>query len=271
MWSVESFISLMFSHLPRILIRRSRWVREKTKMGNLWFKFYGAEYLSDPKMDRLTVQERSCWLTLLCMASQSDGIVKYLSAEGLLTKSGIKFDPYDSTEWDRALNVLKTFEQYEMIIVRDTGEIEVKNWKKRQEHNLTAAERMSKMRLKKKSVTRGVTDDVTKVTAYYNRIEENRIDKNREEEPLTPLKEAKLFFSGDDSILKEFCSKLKVPPEILKNEVTKFVGYWTELNKSGTKQRWEQEPTFEVRRRLARWLSSANNFNNAQKETKIII
>jgi hypothetical protein len=57
-------------------------------MVNQWFKFYGGEYLSDPKMDRLTVQERSCWLTLLCMGSQSSGIIKYLSPESLITKSG---------------------------------------------------------------------------------------------------------------------------------------------------------------------------------------
>lgn len=142
-------------------------------MANQWFKFYGAEYLSDPKMDRLTVQERSCWLTLLCMASQSEGIVKHLSVEGLLKKSGVDFDPYDTTEWDNALRVLQTFVTYDMICIDNSGKIEIKNWKKRQEQSLTNAERQARYRENKKSSSNvGVTHVTTKVT-----LEENRIDK----------------------------------------------------------------------------------------------
>lgn len=153
-------------------------------MANQWFKFYGAEYLSDPKMDRLTVQERSCWLTLLCMASQSNGIVKYLSIEGLLTKSGVHFNPYDSSEWDKSQDVLRTFEQYEMIVIHKNGEVEIKNWDKRQEHNLTVAERVAKSRAKKKIVTMNVTS----VTTEENRIEENRIESNSTVTQKKPLK-----------------------------------------------------------------------------------
>ena len=161
-------------------------------MANQWFKFYGAEYLSDPKMDRLTVQERSCWITLLCMASQSDGIIKFLSLEGLLIKSGVHFDPYDSTEWDNAKNVLQNFENYEMIKVGKNGVIEVLNWEKRQEHNLTVAERVAKSRANKKNVT----NDVTNVTTEENRIEENRIDKIK--------KENKDIVASDKSVFGEF-------------------------------------------------------------------
>jgi hypothetical protein len=38
-------------------------------------------------------------------------------------------------------------------------------------------------------------------------------------------------------------------------ELDKFVNYWTERNKSGTKERWEMEKTFEVKRRLSTWFS----------------
>ena len=40
----------------------------------------------------------------------------------------------------------------------------------------------------------------------------------------------------------------------------KFVNYWTEKNKSGTKMRYELEKTFEISKRLATW--SARDFNN---------
>lgn len=39
-----------------------------------------------------------------------------------------------------------------------------------------------------------------------------------------------------------------------------FVEYWTEPNKSKTQLRWEMEPTFDVKRRLARF--DRNDFNN---------
>jgi len=44
-------------------------------------------------------------------------------------------------------------------------------------------------------------------------------------------------------------------------ELVKFDSYWTELNKTWTKQRWEKEKTFEVQKRLGTWLSRAK-FNS---------
>lgn len=148
-------------------------------MANQWFKFYGAEYLSDPKMDRLSVQERSCWLTLLCMASQTDGTIKYISVEGLLNKSGIRFDPFDTTEWEKAQNVLVTFEQYEMIIIHKDGVIEIKNWDKRQERTAqTPYERVKKHRENKRKIENDNENDNGDNENDNDRIEENRIEEN---------------------------------------------------------------------------------------------
>lgn len=44
-------------------------------------------------------------------------------------------------------------------------------------------------------------------------------------------------------------------------EVQKFIDYWTEPNKSGTRQRWETEKTFEVGRRLKTWFRNIEKFN----------
>jgi len=147
-------------------------------MINPWFKFYGSEYLSDPKIGSLSPQERSCWITLLCMASTSStpGLIEYLTVEVLLQKSGINFDPYHPEEWDKCLAILKRLEKLRMVSLNENGTIEVINWDKRQEHNLTVAERVAKSRLNKKC-NENVTIDVTSVTT-----EENRIEENREEE-----------------------------------------------------------------------------------------
>jgi hypothetical protein len=146
-------------------------------MANQWFKFYGGEYLSDPKIGRLSPAERSCWITLLSMASMSDeGIIKYLDTDDLLEKSGIRHNPYNEGDWEKCQNVLVKFSQMKMISVDDKESmIRVINWEKRQEHNLTVAERVAKSREKKKC-NENVTIDVTNVTSEDNRIEENRID-----------------------------------------------------------------------------------------------
>ncbi len=78
---------------------------------NPWFKFYGGEYLSDPKIAALSAQERSCWITLLALASVSTapGTIEFLTVEVLLEKAGLHFDPYHPEEWNAALSVLDKF------------------------------------------------------------------------------------------------------------------------------------------------------------------
>ena len=224
-------------------------------MANQWFKFYGGEYLADPKMAALTPQERSCWITILCLASMAtcQGDIGFLTVEVLLSKSGIVFDPYNPDEWNNNLGVLKKFENMKMLKLREDGSVFVKNWEKRQEHNLTVAERVAKSRLKKKNVTINVTN----VTTEENRIEENREEKRED----TPAQIAKSFFEGGkhyDEIREEMSVKVKQP--ILDNELNKFNLYWTEPNKSGTKVRWEQQNTFDVRRRLVTWFSKIKDY-----------
>lgn len=103
-----------------------------------------------------------------------------------------------------------------------------------------------------------------------NLIKSNLIELDTE--PLTPSEEALDFFSGGESfslILADFVEKTSVSPPLLEKEFKKFILYWTEKNKSGTKQKWQLEPTFEVKRRLANWLGRMKDFNKIQ-ESRII-
>ena len=111
-------------------------------MINQWFKFYGGEYLSDPKMLSLTAGERSCWLTLLCYASQNMGTIKYLSENQLMIQAGI--NP-QSEEWKNTSGVLDKFRRMEMIQIDDTM-MTLVNWNKRQDSYLTGYERTKKYR-----------------------------------------------------------------------------------------------------------------------------
>ena len=156
-------------------------------MANQWFKFYGGEYLSDTKIATFSAQERSCWVTVMCLASVATipGIIEFLTVEVLLKKSGIECDPYDLTGWENSLLILKKFENMRMIQTHENGKIEVLNWAKRQEHPMTVTERVRKYRVKTRLEFKNETD-VTKCneseTTEENRIEENRIEKNREKD-----------------------------------------------------------------------------------------
>ena len=140
-------------------------------MANQWFKFYGGDYLSDPKIASLTPQERSCWVTLMCLAglSSKQGVIEYLTIDALLQKSGVMWNPYDTTEWDNATSVLDKLARMKMIYKNEDGTIEILNWEKRQETNLTGAERQARFRAKSPK---------SNAPRYESnaRIEENRID-----------------------------------------------------------------------------------------------
>lgn len=222
-----------------------------------WFKFYGTEYLSDPKMLALSAAERSCWITLLSYASQNNGVVKNLTEEHLMSQSGIY---WNGEEWDVTKGVLIKFKKLNMLRLNN-GIVTVCNWKKRQETSLSNAERQAKFRERNKDVT----ESNTEVTLDKNREDKNREDKS---ESITPRQISELFFS-DDSKREEMIQNLVkhgMAEGTARREIEKFISYWTELNQSGTKQRWQQQKTFEVQRRLATWFRNANGFSGIKQE-----
>lgn len=86
-----------------------------------------------------------------------------------------------------------------------------------------------------------------------------------EEVEESPGEYAKRFFDPKTRARVEFVDELCAErPEINREaviaELKKFFVYWTEPNKSGTKQKWQLERTFEVKRRLYTWLSRAGQY-----------
>lgn len=92
------------------------------------------------------------------------------------------------------------------------------------------------------------------------------IQKKRES---TPAQIAKHFFEDQQGMkeVTDYYNARGVPEEIIKQEVQKFILYWTETNHAGTKQRWQMEKTFEIKRRLVSWMSRIRQFNKSN-ETK---
>lgn len=106
-----------------------------------------------------------------------------------------------------------------------------------------------------------------------NRIEENSIEESSVEKRRTPKEEADSFFKEEEpyqELLTAFSKdKDKV---VIEREFKKFILYWTESNGSGTKQRWQQQSTFEVKKRLYTWLSRMDKFSgNIKKPSRLLL
>lgn len=103
----------------------------------------------------------------------------------------------------------------------------------------------------------------------------------------TPSKNAKLFFKGvkdlidkntseESDLVRGFLQETSgyypsTTKEMIWTEVKKFYMYWTELNQSGTKERWQKQETFQVDRRLLTWFGKVDRFKRSEinKDTKV--
>jgi len=112
--------------------------------------------------------------------------------------------------------------------------------------------------------------DSDNVPLDKNTLDKNTIHKNRES---TPSQEARSFFSNkndeQNKVIKYLVSQ-GVPESAAEKEMSKFVSYWTEKNKSGTQGRWEMQKTFEVKRRLGTWFRNIQEFKGRGKGKEII-
>jgi phage replication O-like protein O len=129
------------------------------------------------------------------------------------------------------------------------------------------------------------TTKISSLQATYKRKKEKKETITKES---TPAKDAKMFFKGvkdliekidsEESILtRVFLQKIetdypKVPKGFIWTEIKKFYLYWTELNSTGKKERWEKQDAFQVDRRLVTWFGKIEQFKKSEinrKETKI--
>ncbi len=158
-----------------------------------WFKFYGGEYLGDPKIMSLTPCERSCWITLLALAcnEEDSGRIKFITEDLLMLQSGIG---KSSDEWTETVGVIKKFQKLGMI-TDDNGMITLSNWQKRQGTALSGYERLKRFRAKKRLITPDNEND-------NNRVDKRRIDKNNTSAPRT--KKVSVFNPLGGEVLKAF-------------------------------------------------------------------
>lgn len=143
---------------------------------NPWFKFYGTDWLNDFNIIQLCPEDRLCYVTLLCLASQNNGLIKNCNENILIALTHLYNDPTeDDNAFTRAKGCLKRFESNGSVTISEAGTVKINNWEKRQSNVLSNAERQAKYRDKSKS-NEIVTDERNESNV---RGEERRGDKIR--------------------------------------------------------------------------------------------
>ena len=114
-----------------------------------WFKFYGKDWLTDIKIMQLGVEDRLCFITLLCLASNSEnpGVIKNCKEEAIIKLTHLDYDPYnDDNPASRAKGFLQRLSDNEMITFVTDGNVTVINFEKRQSKALSGYERIKRYR-----------------------------------------------------------------------------------------------------------------------------
>lgn len=103
-----------------------------------------------------------------------------------------------------------------------------------------------------------------------NLSKEKRSKEKRREVKLdsnSPKEQASQFFSDlslQEEVLTHLIETSGLEENYLRKQISDFINYWTEPTPSGKKQKWETQKTFEIRRRLAKWLNNSQEWNKGR-------
>src|SRR5260221_6639676 len=109
-----------------------------------WFKFYGQDWLTDLKIMSMSMEDRLCFITLLCLASSADegGLIRGCTEEAIIRLSNIPDDSTsDDSPKDRAVGFLERCNALQTVTLACNGDVTLNHFQHRQEENLSNAER----------------------------------------------------------------------------------------------------------------------------------
>lgn len=114
-------------------------------------------------------------------------------------------------------------------------------------------------------------------TTVYDRIKKLeklgyiKLDSNTKNTVITVLKYNSYQGYDDlkrdlDAVYERFSAEvMQYHTEHDKNVLEAFIAYWTEPNRSKTKLRYELQPTFDIKRRLATWTKNNSKYETSEK------
>lgn len=109
----------------------------------------------------------------------------------------------------------------------------------------------------------------TKEKPNETKSEPKEKDKYKDKETTTIVVEKKDAAEAATLSRKEGFYNSLIPflEKYPKEMIRQFFEYWSEMNKSRTKMRWEQEKTWEIDKRLRTWASREKNYENRSNYT----
>lgn len=178
-----------------------------------------------------------------------------------ITKKQISYDLGYSI--DTVSKFIKEFEKLGKIKYNDnTKEVAIKNWLK---YNGSTSPKVQSCINKELKFVKDtlLIQYLSSIDTYQQEEEEEEEEKvkenNRDSAKAATLKRISDFKES----LYPYCK----PKGVYDKEIVKqFFDYWSELNKSETKMKWELQQTFEISKRLANWVKNEDKFNKYGKK-----
>lgn len=177
-----------------------------------------------------------------------------------------------SKEDDIKILVAKRF-----VIPFDNGVVVIKHWKInnliRKDFYQETVYLEEKNSLKTKE-NKAYTENGDKMLTFRSRsigkdsIGKDRLVEREGDKSPTPSLTTEEFFSNPETTIQKLITK-GIPENTVREEINKFISYWTELNKTGKKQRWQDQKYFMVGRRLGTWFSRIKDYGNKNNSTVI--
>lgn len=229
-----------------------------------WMKFFVGDWVQDTRP--LSCEAKGAWIDILCSMWLSP-------IRGKLTIPVSGYARIIGTDKDNAQTIIDELTRYKICdsVTESNGDVTLisRRMAKDEKERGQTKKRVQKYRDKDKQddCNDSVTLEMLDIRSQKVETREEIQEKKREDEDgativATPSKIATEFFSQPEKQqeLVEVMVNKGADRLFIEQQVRGFVDYWTELNKSGTKQRWQLEPTFEVQRRLKTWFDRAGKF-----------
>jgi uncharacterized protein YdaU (DUF1376 family) len=238
------------------------------------FQFYPSDWLSDPEISQLSLEEQGGFFRLLCFMWSTEDCTLTADIDVLSRLSGLSSPLVEK--------LVKIFNVSDGKITYQKFQDERKKQDDWREKCRKGGRRSAKSRLKGSSRVvqlKPNTSSPSPSSSSTSVIEENNKTgvpvlfqkkeksekENSENTPKENMQNFCLMVSEKTGRYLLFSQKIsdakKLPFEIVCGEIDKFFSYWTERTRDGTKMRWELEKTFEVQKRLNTWFLNLKKFN----------
>lgn len=243
-------------------------------------RMLNTKFWSDGFIRQLKPEEKLFYLYLLSNQYTDICGVYEIDMETMAFESGLSMDRISKTI-DRLSHARK--------VLYSDGWIYLKNWKKHQLSNPKVQKGIEIGLCKVPPEFLAKIKEFDRLSIDYHSLSHSNSNPNSnpnsnsergEASSPTPKQSMTEFLQAhqDNSLpYQEFVSilatKYNTDENKISAELDKFVNYWTELNASGTKQRWQLQKVFEVQKRIVTWFSNINKrqaFNSNQQGPVIV-